>query len=169
MKTEKNYYDLLISITKDESFSKQLSMDLIESDEDAIGFFDKHSENHFRNRGINEAGHAEQTLCYLLDKLEENEFLCELDYKADSEELNDAIMLLSKGKIESELFSEEDEEDSNGMFELIFDAEDYLAEYNLAIVQFPLDSDSHPISIVSLEQGDEIQTMIDELFAQEQE
>lgn len=164
MRTEKNYYDLLIFITKDENFSKQLSRELTESDEDAIRFFNKHSENHFRNRGIREAGHAEQTLCYLLDKLEENEFLCELGSKADSEELNGAIKLLSKGKIENDLFSEEDEEGSNGMFELIFDAEDYLEDYDLAIVQFPLDSDSHPIVVVSLEQSEEIQTMIDELF-----
>lgn len=169
MKAEKNYYNLLISITKDENFSKQLSKDLIESDMDAIGFFNKHSENHFRNRGMHEAGHAEQTLCYLLDKLEENEFLCELGNEADSEELNNAIKLMSKGKIEDDLFSEEDEEGSNGMFELIFDAEDYLTEYDLAIVQFPLDSNSHPIAIVSIDQNEEIQTMIDELFDQEKE
>lgn len=164
MKTEKNYYDLLILITKDENFSEQLSRDLTESDKNAIEFFNKHSENYFRNRGINEVGHKEQTLCYLLDKLEENEFLCELGNEADSEELNSAIKLLSKGKIENDLFSEEDEEDSNGMFELIFDAEDYLEEYDLAIVQFPLDSNSHPIAVVSLEQSEDIQTMVDELF-----
>lgn len=164
MKTEKNYYDLLILITKDENFSEQLSRDLTESDKNPIEFFNKHSENHFRNRGINEVGHKEQTLCYLLDKLEENEFMYELGNEADSEELNSAIKLLSKGKIENDLFSEEDEEDSNGMFELIFDAEDYLEEYDLAIVQFPLDSNSHPIAVVSLEQSEEIQTMVDELF-----
>ena len=164
MKTEKNYYDLLISITNNESFSKGLAKDLMESEEKPLEFFSKHRGNHFSNRGINKAENAEQTLCYLLDKLEENKFLCELDYKADSEELNHAIKLLSKGKIENDLISEEDAEGSNGMFELIFDAEDYLEEYDLAIVQFPLDSDSHPIAIVSLKQSEKIQTMIDNLF-----
>jgi hypothetical protein len=164
MNTAENYYDLLIALTKDANFSKQLASELVESDEDALGFFNKHSENHFSNRGINEAGHPEQTLCYLLDKLEELEFLCELDHKADSEELNEAIRLLSKGKIENDLFSEEDEEDANGMFELIFDAEDYLVEYDLAIVQFPLESDSHPIAIVAIDELEAIETLIDELF-----
>jgi len=90
--------------------------------------------------------------------------LYELDYKADSDELNHAIQLLSKGKIEEDLFSDEDEEDADGMFELLFDAEEQLEEYDLAIVQFPLESDSHPIAIVPLDRGEEIQTMIDELF-----
>ncbi len=164
MKTEKNYFDLLISLTNDENYSKQLAIELVECDQDPNGFYHKHSANHFKNRGINHAGHSEQTLCYLLDKLEENEFLCELGADADSEELNNAIRLLTKGKVKEDLFTEDDEDDSNGMFELIFDAEDYLAEYDLAIVQFPLESDSLPITIVSIEQVDEIQTMIDEIF-----
>jgi Zn-dependent M16 (insulinase) family peptidase len=164
MKTEKNYFDLLISITNDENFSSQLAKELIESEENPLEFYNKHRENHFTNRGIDEAGNSEQSLSYLLDKLEDNNFLRELDYKANSEELNDALKHLSKGKIEKDFFTEEDEEESNGMFEMLFDAEDYLEEFDLAIVQFPLDSDSHPIALVPLERSEEIQTMIDELF-----
>jgi hypothetical protein len=164
MNTEKNYFDLLIALTNDESLSKQLASELLESDSHSTDFFNKHMENYFSNRGITSPGNPEQTLCYLLDKLQENDLLYELDYKADSDELNHAIQLLSKGKIEEDLFSDEDEEDAEGMFELIFDAEEHLEEYDLAIVQFPLDSDSHPIAIVPLDRGEEIQTMIDELF-----
>lgn len=168
MSLEKKYFQLIFAITQDENLSNQLATDLQESNSNPSEFYQKHKMNHFENRGINEPGNSEQTICYLLDKLEEHEFLCELDYHADAEELNDAIKLLSKGKIKEDLISEEDEEDAEGMFELIFDAEDYLEEYNLAIVQFPLESDSHPISIVSLEKSEEIQTMIDELFEGEE-
>ncbi|MGV3610337.1 MAG: DUF6630 family protein [Fluviicola sp.] len=167
MNTEKKYFNLLLALTNDEGFSKELAAELIESDTHPSTFFNKHQENHFSNRGITASGNPEQTLCYLLDKLEEHDFLRELDYKADAEELNYAIQQLSKGKIEDDLLSEEDEEDAEGMFELIFDAEDYLEEYDLAIVQFPLDSDSHPIALVSFDRGEEIQTMIDELFDNE--
>jgi hypothetical protein len=141
-----------------------LAGELLESDSHATDFFNRHKENYFSNRGITAPGNPEQTLCYLLDKLQENDFLYELDYKADSDELNHAIQVLSRGKITDDLFSEEDEEDADGMFELLFDAEEQLEEYDLAIVQFPLESDSHPISIVPLDRGDEIQTMVDELF-----
>ncbi len=164
MKTEQKYFDLLLLLTQNESFSHQLAKELIDSDSNQLEFFNKNCALHFSNRGINEAGNPEQTLSYLLDKLEDNNFLRELDYKANAEELNDAIIHLSKGKIKDEVFSEEDEEDSNGMFEMIFDAEDYLEEFDLAIVQFPLNSDSHPIAIVALDHFEEIQTMIDELF-----
>lgn len=167
MNTEKNYFDLLLALTNDDALSKLLANELIESDTHPGEFFNKHKDNHFSNRGITASGNPEQTLCYLLDKLEEHDSLHELDYKADAEELNYAIQQLSKGKIDQDLLSEEDEEDAEGMFELIFDAEDYLEEYDLAIVQFPLDSDSHPIALVPLERGEEIQTMIDELFDNE--
>lgn len=164
MNTEKNYFDLLMALTNDESLSKQLAGELLESDTCSVDFFNKHQGNYFSNRGITTPGNPEQTLCYLLDKLQENDLLCELDYKADADELNQAIQLLSKGKIIEDLFSEEDEEEADGMFELLFDAEELLEEYDLAIVQFPLESDSHPIAIVPLERGEEIQTMIDDLF-----
>ena len=167
MNTEKNYFDLLFALTNDETLSKQLAAELIASDINPSNFFDKHKEAHFSNRGITAPGNPEQTICYLLDQLEDHGFLRELDHKADVRELNDAIQQLSKGKIEDDLLSDEDEEDADGMFELIFDAEDYLEEYDLAIVQFPLNSDSHPIAIVPYERGEEIQTMVDELFDHE--
>lgn len=167
MNTEKNYLDLLLAITRNESFSKQLATELMESDTDPTDFFNKHKEEYFSNRGISAPGNPEQTLCYLLDKLDEKDFIYELDWKADSEEFNYALKLLSNQKIEEDLFSEEDEEDSDGMFEMIFDAEDRLEAYDFAIVQFPLESDSHPIALVPLERGEEIQTMIDELFGRE--
>lgn len=164
MNTEKNYFNLLIALTNDESFSKHLASELLESDTNPSDFFNKRKEEYFSNRGISVPGNKEQTVCYLLDKLDEKDFLYELDWKADSDELNYALKLLSKGKIETDLFSEEDAEDADGMFELIFDAEERLEEYDFAIVQFPLDSDSNPIALVPLERGEEIQTMIDELF-----
>lgn len=167
MNTEKNYFDLLLALTTDEALSKQLAAELIESDIHPGSFFDKHKETHFSNRGITAPGNPEQTLCYLLDQLEDHDFLRELDHKADAEELNDAIQQLSKGKIEDDLLSDEDEENADGMFELIFDTEDYLEAYDLAIVQFPLNSDSHPIAIVPYERGEEIQTLIDKLFDHE--
>jgi hypothetical protein len=34
----------------------------------------------------------------------------------------------------------------------------------LAIVQFPIESDSHPIALVPLEKLEDAQTLIDELF-----
>lgn len=164
MNNEKKYFELINYITNDSAFSSKLALELCDSDENSLEFFNKHKSNHFLNRGIEEAFNEEQTLCYLLDKLEENEYLCELDYHADSEELNDALKLLSKGKIKKNILTEEDEEDAEGMFELIFEAEDYLENLDLAIIEFPLNSDSHPISIVPLNQSQEIQTLIDELF-----
>lgn len=164
MKTEQKYFDLFILITNNVELSTSLSEDMIESENNLHSFFEKHKAAHFTNRGISSAENPDLALCYLLDKLEENEFLCELDYKPDSKELNYALKLLSKGKIKKDLFSEEDEEDAHGMFELIFDAEDYLEDFNLGIVQFPIESDSHPISLVQLEKLETVQTMIDELF-----
>ncbi len=164
MKTEQKYYDLLILITNDVELSTFLSKEMMESENNLHSFFEKHKAAHFTNRGISNAENPDLALCYLLDKLEENEFLCELDYKSDSEELNYALKLLSKGKIQKDLFSDEDEEDAHGMFELIFDAEDFLEELDLAIVQFPIESDSHPISVVPLEKLEAVQTLIDELF-----
>lgn len=110
-------------------------------------FFDKDKALYFTNRGINSTENPYLALCFLLDKLEENEFLCELDYKPEAQELNYAFKLLSKGIIHKDLFSDKDEEVTNDMFELSFDAEDYLEEFDLAIVQFPMESDSHPISV----------------------
>lgn len=164
MKTEQKYFDLLILITKNAELSAQLAKEMMESENDIRPFFEKHKAAHFTNRGIGSVDHPELALCYLLDKLEENEFLCELDYKPDSEELNYSLKLLSKGIIKSDLFSEQDEQDAHGMFELIFDAEDYLEEFDLGIVQFPTESDSHPIALVTLEKLEAVQSMIDELF-----
>lgn len=164
MKTEQKYFDLLILITKNVELSTLLAKEMMESENNLSSFFEKHKAAHFTNRGISNAANPELALCYLLDKLEEGEFLCELDYKPDSEELNYSLKLLSKGIIKNDLFSEEDEQDAHGMFELIFDAEDILEEFNLGIVQFPIESDSHPISLVPLEKLEVVQTMIDELF-----
>jgi hypothetical protein len=164
MKTEQKYFDLLILITKNEELSTLLAKEMMESENNLYSFFDKHKAAHFTNRGIGSADHPELALCYLLDKLEESEFLYELDYKPDSEELNYSLKLLSKGIIKNDLFSEEDEQDAHGMFELIFDAEDILEEFDLGIVQFPIESDSHPISLVPLEKLEVVQTLIDELF-----
>lgn len=164
MKTEQKYFDLLFLITNNLELSTLLSKEMMESENNLLSFFEKHKAAHFTNRGISNAANPELAICYLLDKLEENEFLCELDYKPDSEELNYSLKLLSKGIIKNDLFSEEDEQDAHGMFELIFDAEDILEEFNLGIVQFPIESDSHPISLVSLEKLEVVQAMIDELF-----
>lgn len=164
MKTEQKYFELLILITKNADLSSLLAKEMMESENNLFSFFEKHKAAHFTNRGITSADHPELAICYLLDKLEENEFLCELDYKPDSEELNYSLKLLSKGIIKNDLFSEEDEQDAHGMFELIFDAEDILEDFNLGIVQFPIESDSHPISLVPLEKLEVVQTMIDELF-----
>ncbi len=164
MKTEQKYFDLFILITKDTELSTVLSKEMMESENNLLSFFDKHKAAHFTNRGIINAENPDLALCYLLDKLEENEFLCELDYRPDSEELNYSLKLLSKGIIKNDLFSEEDEQDAHGMFELIFDAEDYLEEFDLGIVQFPIESDSHPISLVPLEKLEAVQAMINELF-----
>ncbi len=164
MKTKQKYFDLLILITKNVELSTLLAKEMMESENNLSSFFEKHKAVHFTNRGISDAENPELALCYLLDKLEESEFLCELDYKPDSEELNYSLKLLSKGIVKNDLFSEEDEQDAHGMFELIFDAEDILEEFNLGIVQFPIESDSHPISLVPLEKLEVVQTMIDELF-----
>ena len=164
MKTEQKFFDLLILITNNLELSTLLSKEMMESENNLHSFFEKHKAAHFTNRGIRDAENPELALCYLLDKLEENEFLCELDYNPDSEELNYSLKLLSKGIIKNDLFSEEDEQDAHGMFELIFDAEDYLEEFDLGIVEFPIESDSHPISLVPLEKLEVVQTMIDELF-----
>ncbi|MDH4473947.1 MAG: hypothetical protein QE487_15175 [Fluviicola sp.] len=164
MKSEKNYYTFVFLLTHDESLSKELASELVESDNDPEGFFAKHSPQHFSNRNITKAGNPEQTLCYLLDKLEEHGHLFELDWKADVEALNEAIIVLSKGEIEDELFDDEDEEDADGMAELLMDADDRLTEFDLSIVEFALESDSHPITIVPLEDAEKINALMDELF-----
>ena len=158
------YQPLLTTLLGDPGDAKQLAEQLLESDNDPLSFFEKHKENHFFNRGISRPGNVEQTLCFLLDVLSEHHVVYELDWKADSDELNQALRVLSKGKIQENLFTEEDEEDADGMYELLDMAEELLEEYGLALVTFPLESDSHPIALVPLEQKEEIESMIDELF-----
>ncbi|MGL4596090.1 MAG: DUF6630 family protein [Bacteroidia bacterium] len=166
MITEQKYFDLVFALTADEAFSKQTAQELMEADASPAAFFEKHKGQHFTNRGIEKPGHPEQTLCYLLDVLGEKDVVCELDWKADAEELNHAIKLLSHGEISDELVDEDDEEDAEeeGMFELLDLIEDPLQEYGYALVMFNLDSDSYPIALVKKEKYESVQTLIDELF-----
>lgn len=105
-----------------------------------------------------------RTLRYLVDILKKEHFVYELKSRADSKELNHALRVLSKGKLTGELFDHKDEDEADGMYELLDIADELLKEYNLGIVQFPLDSNSHPITLVPLELKNKIQEEIDELF-----
>jgi hypothetical protein len=165
-KTEAMYFQTILALTADEAYSHQLARDLVESDTHPAAFYEKHKSTHFHNRGITAPGNDEQTLCYLLDELGEKEVVYELDWKADAEELNYAIKLLSRGKVDHELVDEDDEEDATeeGMFELLDVIEEPLREYGFGIVLFALESDSYPIAVVAFDQQEAIQTMIDDLF-----
>ena len=164
MHTHNRYTTLLTTLLDDEESAGKLAEQLLESDDHPLTFFEKHKDKHFANRGINHAGNAEQTLCFMLDILSERQIVYELDWKADSEELNRALQLLSRGKIKEHIFTPEDEEDADGMYELLDMAEEILKEYDFGLVLFPLESDSHPIALVPLGQQEEIQAMINELF-----
>ncbi len=164
MHTRPSYSKLLTTILDDRQFAQNLAEKLNECDRDPLAFFEEHKTNHFHNRGITKGGNPDQTLCYLLDILGERQLVYELDWKADSEELNYALRLLSSGKVSDELFTEDDEDDADGMYELLDMAEDLLEDYGYGLVMFPLDSDSHPIALVPIARREEVQAMIDELF-----
>lgn len=160
-----NQYTKLISrLMGDPQASLILADQLVESDNDPFSFYEKYKEKYFHKRGISQAGNDEQTLCYLLGVLSEKNLVYELGWKADSNELNHALRVLSKGRINENLFTVEDEEDGDGMYELLDMAEELLGEYGLSLVSFPLESDSHPIALVSIEQKEEVQALIDDLF-----
>lgn len=157
------YYAFLHLLTQKEAFSKQLADELTASDSDGKAFFEAHYPKYFSNRSIDKPGNKEQTLCYLLDVLGEHNMLYELDWKADIDELNYALKLMSDGKI-TDLLDEEDEEGAEGMFELIFTAEDRLKPLGWGLIQFPLDSDSHPIALAPLDRLPALNKFIDDLF-----
>ncbi len=163
MNTEKSYIDFLLLLTGDQSLSEKLAAELVESDTDPEGFFAKHREAHFSKRGLN-AVHPKQTLLYMLNVLGENNFVFELDWKADAEELNYALKEMSRGVIEEDLISEDDEDDAEGMFELIDIAEELLGEMDYGILHLDIESDSHPIALVTLDKLDILDEMSTDLF-----
>ena len=160
MATSRSYFDFLLMFTEKKELSRSLADALEQSDTDPVAFFEANKKAHFKNRGIIKPGHAEQTLCYLLDVLGENKLVVELDWKDDFEEVNAAIELLSGGKIE-DIASEDDDED---LFELLETVDDRLKKKGFTLLQFPLDSDSYPIAFASKKHGKALQKMIDDLF-----
>lgn len=162
MNTEKNYYDFLFLLTDDASLSKKLAAELVESDTDPEGFFNHHKDS-FSQRGISQP-HEKQALLYMLDVLGEADFVCELDWKSDAGSLNHAIHLLSRGAIDGDLISEEDEDDAEGMFELLELAEELLEEMDYGILYLDIESDSHPVALVKSEKLDVLEEMAGELF-----
>lgn len=156
------YYRLVMLITGDEAFSLKLANELDASDREPETFFQQHHEQYFSNRGIDKAGHKEQTLCYLLDVLQENNYGAELDWKGEIADLNYVISRMTKGKVEDLL--EEVDEDDEPMNELLDNADELLEEHGLRILHFPLDSDSHPISLVPADRLDEAEQLVEELF-----
>lgn len=163
MNSSADYYRLIILITGKEDFSMQLANDLAESDREPEAFFNKHHDQYFSNRGISKPGIKEQTLCYLLDVLQENNFGAELDWKGEIGDLNYVIGLMTNGKITDLLPEEEDDDDS--MDELLDTADELLEEKGYRVLYFPLDSDSYPISLVAADKFDEANALVDSLFS----
>lgn len=163
--TETDYFEFLLSLTGDELFSKKTAAELFESDNDPKVFYKKHKKQ-FAERAIEEPGYEDQTLCYLLDILIENNYAYELDWKTDIDSLNHALETMS-GETITEFVNEDDEAKTEAMFELIDIAEDRLEEKGYALIEFPLDSDSHPISLVAKEKEEKLNVMIDRLFGGE--
>jgi hypothetical protein len=163
MATLREYYNFLFLLTNDDGLSIVLAEDLERSDQEPSAFFEEYKED-FSNRGISKAGDKEQTLCFLIDVLIENEIVYELDWKADAYSLNDAMQELSNGKIKIDLISEEEASEAEDMIDLLEMAEIKLRSYKLGIVQFFLDSDSYPIAIVPLDDCENIQKALDYLF-----
>jgi hypothetical protein len=164
MATLKEYNSFLFLLTKNDGLSTVLAENLENSDQDPKAFFKEHKEDYFSNRGISKAGDKEQTLCFLIDILIENEIVYELDWKADVYSINDAIQVLSKGKITIDIISEEEASEAEDMNDLIEMADEKLMNYQLGILQFWLDSDSFPIALVPLAECQILQKMLDDLF-----
>lgn len=162
MNNTDTYYRLVMLITGDETFSLKLANELNECDREPEAFFQKNYGQYFSNRGIEKVGHKEQTLCYLLDVLQENDYGAELDWKGEIGDLNYVIGKMTKGKVEDLL--EEVEDDDEPMNELLDNADELLEEEGLRILHFPLDSDSYPFSLVASDKLDEAETLVDELF-----
>jgi len=144
---EKNYYDFLFLLTEQEDLSRDLAAKMIELDEDSIGFYNKPENKDLNKRGLPDYG----ALYYFFDILGEHKFVYETDWKADVDGLNFAIKWMAKGKITEDLMSEEDEEDCDGMFELIDNAQPILKELGFALLEFPHHGDAHAIALVSLD------------------
>lgn len=156
------YYRLVMLITGNEAFSLKLANELNDCDREPEAFFQKNYGQYFSNRGIEKPGHKEQTLCYLLDVLQENDYGAELDWKGEIADLNYVIGKMTKGKLEDLL--PEDEDDDEPMNELLDTADELLYENGYAVLHFPLDSDSYPIALVPLDKQDEAEALVDELF-----
>lgn len=142
-----NYYDFLHLLTKEEGLSQRLSQQLMELDQDPVAFYAKAENSELDQRGMPD--HA--PLYHCLDVLAEHNFVYETDWKADADELNYAIQQLSKGRITEDLMTEEDEEDADGMFELIDEAQSVLEELGFALLEFPHHGDAHAIALVTLD------------------
>lgn len=167
MKTEKNYYDFLFLLTGDAALSRTLTDAMTESDTHPEKFFAGNYGRHFATRGVDNPGHPRQTLLFMLDELIDRDFVAELDWKADAEELNEALRAMSHGAIDEDLLSGEDEADADGMFELIEIAEELLEAKGYGILQLDIESDSHPIALVKLNQLERLDEMAGELFYSE--
>lgn len=139
---KKEHYAFLMHLTQNEAFSEELARELAESDLFPEAF--KTKQGDFWGSPITQ---KDQTLCYLIKKLEDHDYAYLLDWKNDHEELNEAILALSKGQFES-IVEEDDEDDCETMFELLEVAEERLADEGYSLFYFPLEGDCYVISLV---------------------
>jgi len=140
------YYQFLWLLSGKEGWAKSLAEELFLSDTQPSLFYEQH-EADLMTRHV-KAGDKDQTLIYLINRAIEENLAYELDWKADSNELNHACDQLSNRKLDKPIVSEADEDPDEGMWGLLDTAEGALKELDYAIFHFPFDGDGYVISLI---------------------
>lgn len=162
MNNEKNYYDFVIGLTKDVSLSTKLSNELVESDTSPDLFLGKHTDLLLADETRNDYKHL--TLRYLIAVLKKENYVIELETQPNVEVLNDALKRLSKGKITNSIITAQDKINPRDMLDLLETADDVIMEEGLTILYFPSERNTFPIAVVSTEEWDHLDALLDELF-----
>lgn len=162
MNNEKNYYDFVIGLTKDASLSTKLSNELLESDTSPELFFGKHADLLLADKIRQD--HKHLTLRYLIAVLKKENYVIELEAQPNLDVLNDALARLSNDKITRPVISSKDNVNPRNMLDLLETADDIMMEEGLTILYFPSERNTFPIAVVSTEEWDHLDALLDELF-----
>jgi len=162
MTTTTDYYNFLNLLTENETFSHELTAQLTACDADPKAFFDQNHEVWFDRRGLGRDSNV-LTYYFMLGMLEHHNYAVELDWKADVDSLNEAIHLLSNGKL-ADLVPDEEEDDADSMYDLLDAAEEYLSAQGYCFLMLPMDGDSYPVALIPESKQNTLDDMMDTLF-----
>lgn len=152
---KKQYVDFLLCLTNNVERSNELAVKLAQSDVEPDSFRLNHP-TFFTEFG--DVAKDWQSIYFMIDALEKLELAYRLDWKADYEEMNEAILLLSQQKIK-DIVDEEDEEECDSMYDLIDIAIENLEDIGYTLFQFPGEDDNFPIALIEKEKGERLEEL----------